>query len=82
MAHETVRSAKVVSVIRTVSIRGAGFYNDPVREVVQFWSLVGDLLAEQDPACPQSLESTHADLSTEEVDALYRKVYDKYTKTP
>jgi hypothetical protein len=45
---ETTRSARIVEVIQTVSIRGNGFDN-PVREVTQYWSKEGILLAEQDP---------------------------------
>lgn len=45
---ETTRSAKIVEVIETVSTRGNGV-DTPVREVVQYWSKEGVLLAEQDP---------------------------------
>jgi hypothetical protein len=34
---ETTRSARMIEVIETVSIRGNGFDN-PVREVIQYWS--------------------------------------------
>ncbi|MCM3665525.1 hypothetical protein M3204_13995 [Mesobacillus subterraneus] len=44
----TTRSARIVEVIETVSIRGNGVEN-PVREVIQYWSKDGILLAEQDP---------------------------------
>ena len=42
-------SAKIITVIETRSIRGHGITNDPVREVVQYWSADGSLLAENDP---------------------------------
>lgn len=42
-------SARIITVIETRSIRGHGITNDPVREVVQYWSTDGDLLAESDP---------------------------------
>lgn len=45
---ETTRSARIVEVIETVSIRGDGV-DTPVREVVQYWSKEGVLLSEQDP---------------------------------
>lgn len=38
-------SATVIPVIRTSSIEGRGTDEDPVREVVQYWSLDGSLLA-------------------------------------
>lgn len=42
-------SAKVVSVIETVALRGSGTETDPCREVIQYWSFDGELLAENDP---------------------------------
>jgi hypothetical protein len=45
---ETTRSARMIEVIETISIRGDGF-DSPVREVIQYWSKEGILLAEQDP---------------------------------
>lgn len=42
-------SAKVIQVIETISIRGRGTEDDPVRAVKQFWSFEGELLAENDP---------------------------------
>lgn len=41
-------SAKVVQVIETKAKRGLGIEKDPVREVVQYWSLDGKFLAERD----------------------------------
>lgn len=49
MQHQVCRSARVVQVIETVSLRGDGS-DDPVREVRQYWSFEGELLAEKDPA--------------------------------
>jgi hypothetical protein len=47
---ETPRSAKVIEVIETVTLRGRGDdERDPVREVTQYWSFKGILLAEKDP---------------------------------
>lgn len=48
---ETTRSAEVISVIKTVSTRGNGV-DSVFREVIQYWSLDGKLLAESDP-CPE-----------------------------
>lgn len=41
--------AKVIQVIETEERRGKGVEDDPIRRVVQYWSLDGDLLAEDDP---------------------------------
>lgn len=47
---ETPRSAKVIEVIETVTLRGSGVNeSDPVREVTQYWNFKGILLAEKDP---------------------------------
>lgn len=45
---ETTRSARIVEVIETVSIRGNGA-DKPFREVVQYWDKDGVLIAERDP---------------------------------
>ncbi len=42
-------SAKVIQVIETRSSRGRGTENDLSRQVVQYWSMEGELLAEKDP---------------------------------
>lgn len=42
-------SAKIMLVIETKSLRGAGTENDMCREVIQYWDLNGKLLAENDP---------------------------------
>lgn len=44
-----VRCAEAIQVIRTVALRGEGVASDPLREVTQYWSLDGELLAESDP---------------------------------
>lgn len=41
-------SAKVIQVIVTESIEGRGISGDPVRCVLQYWSLEGELLAKCD----------------------------------
>ena len=40
-------SAKVIEVIRTISIVGEGTDDDPVREVAQYWTNKGRLIAEE-----------------------------------
>lgn len=40
--------ARVIQVIETRAICGAGIENDPIREVIQYWSFEGELLAEHD----------------------------------
>lgn len=42
--------AKVIKVIQTKSLRGAGTEDDVCREVVQYWDFKGNLLAENDPS--------------------------------
>ena len=42
-------SARVIQVVETKSIRGIGDENDLCREVIQYWDLEGNLLAENDP---------------------------------
>lgn len=42
-------SAKVIQVIVTESLVGLGTEEDPVRSVLQYWSLNGELLAKTDP---------------------------------
>lgn len=41
--------AKVIQVIEVELKRGKGVEDDPIRGVLQYWSLDGDLLAENDP---------------------------------
>ncbi|MDQ0270758.1 hypothetical protein [Cytobacillus purgationiresistens] len=45
---ETTRRARIIEVIETVSIRGNGV-DTVLREVTQYWSKEGVLLAESDP---------------------------------
>ena len=54
--HETTRSARTTEVIETISIRGEGIDStDPVREVFQYWTKDGELLAENDSCSPDKL---------------------------
>ncbi len=57
---DTVRVIKVVET--TLTRRGRGTRDSPVRVVTQYWSLEGELLAEVDPSVP-----TH-DWHTEKLD--------------
>lgn len=43
------RSAELIQVIRTVALDGRGTDDDPCREVTQYWSPCGELLATVDP---------------------------------
>ncbi len=42
-------SARVIQVIVTTAIRGAGTEKDMCRPVMQYWDFEGNLLAENDP---------------------------------
>lgn len=41
-------SAKVIKVIRTMSLKGTGSENDPCRLVAQYWTLSGRLICEEE----------------------------------
>lgn len=43
-----MRSARLIEVIEVITTRGKGVQGDPVREVRQYWSKEGELLAECD----------------------------------
>ena len=53
MWAKTMESARVIPVIETKIIRGAGTEKDPVHFVTQYWDLRGNLLAETDGVKPQ-----------------------------
>lgn len=54
--HDTPSAAKVVRVIEVRALRGAGVdESDPVREVTQYWSFNGLLLAERDKKTPDTM---------------------------
>lgn len=42
------KSAKVIQVIETKAVRGLGTEKDPIRDVIQYWDLDGNFLAEMD----------------------------------
>lgn len=51
--NKTVRprgtdSARVIEIIETTSLKGSGSETDPCRQVTQYWSLEGELLAERE----------------------------------
>lgn len=45
--------SRVIQVIETVSVRGKGTEEDTCRPVKQYWSLDGELLAENDPCASE-----------------------------
>lgn len=53
----TTKSARVIQVIETRSIRGAGTNEDPVRDLTQYWDFDGHLLAEFDPCAESGWEN-------------------------
>lgn len=50
-----MQEIKVIQVIKAVVSRGAGTEADPARWVVQYWSLEGKLLWEDDPVANEQL---------------------------
>ncbi|MEY8295024.1 hypothetical protein [Limosilactobacillus caviae] len=50
--------AELIEVIHTVATRGKGVYGDPIRNVDQYWSKDGKLLAEKDII--RDMEVTHS----------------------
>jgi len=45
---EPVREVKEISIIMVTVLRGAGVEGDPYREVTQYWTLSGELIADKD----------------------------------
>lgn len=41
-------SAKVIQVIETKAMKGSGTNSDPARIITEYWSMEGELLAEND----------------------------------
>lgn len=41
--------ARVIQVIETIAMRGTGEPDQPIRRVIEYWSLEGKKLAEDDP---------------------------------
>lgn len=50
--------AKVIQVIETATLRGHGVIHDRYRQVTEYWSLDGTLLAEVDPCAPRYFHSS------------------------
>lgn len=44
-----METAEVISVIKTTSTRGDGTSANPSRVIIQYWTLNGELLFEEDP---------------------------------
>ena len=57
-------NAKLIKVIRTESIKGAGIEKDPVRIIVQYWSLQGQLLATVDNYLDEIKSSASSQVSS------------------
>lgn len=50
-----VKDVEVIQVVRTrLRTRGEGVQGDPIRAIEQFWSLDGELLAENDTWVPDA----------------------------
>lgn len=47
--NNSVKKAKIIPVIQVEAKIGTGTKEDPVRNVIQYWDMEGDLLAEHDP---------------------------------
>ena len=47
--NNSVKKAKVISVVQVEAKIGTGTKEDPVRNVIQYWDIEGNLLAERDP---------------------------------
>ena len=54
---KTPSKAELIEVIHTVATRGKGVHDDPIRNVNQYWSKDGELLAEKDII--RDMEVTH-----------------------
>ncbi|NMV48353.1 hypothetical protein FOL80_01315 [Lactobacillus reuteri] len=57
LSLKTPSKAELIEVIHTVAIRGKGVHSDPIRNVDQYWSKDGKLLAEKDII--RDMEVTH-----------------------
>lgn len=57
LSLKTPSKAELIEVIHTVATRGKGVHGDPIRNVDQYWSKDGKLLAEKDII--DNLEENH-----------------------
>ena len=58
LSLKTPSKAELIEVIHTVATRGSGVHSDdPIRNVDQYWSKDGELLAEKDTI--RDMEVTH-----------------------
>ncbi len=57
LSLKTPSKAELIEVIHTVATRGKGVHGDPIRNVDQYWSKDGKLLAEKDII--RDMEVTH-----------------------
>ncbi len=51
-------AAKAIQVIVTQALAGAGVDGDPIRNVTQYWSMEGELLAERDPVGAATIQES------------------------
>lgn len=64
--HRGTDAAKVIQVVETISLKGDGTENDPVRAVKQYWAFDGSLLAENDPFTSEEYEKLSRPFSHKE----------------
>ena len=61
LSLKTPSKAELIEVIHTVATRGSGVHSDdPIRNVDQYWSKDGELLAEKDTI--RDMEVTHGEI--------------------
>lgn len=60
LSLKTPSKAELIEVIHTVATRGKGVHGDPIRNVDQYWSKDGELLAEKDII--RDMEVTHGEI--------------------
>jgi hypothetical protein len=56
----TPASVRRIEVIEVVDVRGMGTEQSRIREVTQYWSMDGQLLAERDPCAPQLIDTMNS----------------------
>lgn len=56
--------AKIIKVIKTVSLIGAGVEKNPVRYIIQYWDLKGKLLASKDTYLDETKSSASSDINS------------------
>ena len=59
--NEKFLNAKIVNVIKVELIRGTGEKDDPVRNVIQYWDLKGNLIIDNDYCLDDKIESASSE---------------------